>query len=89
MALQELMEVLGGLGVTVIFKSDHERLALGEEPWTLVFSGPGLGEDSFIRVDGASLRECMEFALGELGQIEGIGSLPSHLNSENIFGKEI
>lgn len=61
-----LMAELGRAGVTVILKVDDERMATGGKPWTLVMSGPGLGEEGFIRAEAAGLRECLEQGLTRL-----------------------
>ncbi|MBA2806746.1 hypothetical protein E0500_004575 [Streptomyces sp. KM273126] len=60
MDIEQLMEKLGRSGVTVILKVDDERMAEGGEPWTLVMSGPGLGEQGFIRAESSSLSDCLE-----------------------------
>ncbi|MCX5535758.1 hypothetical protein OG785_35030 [Streptomyces sp. NBC_00006] len=60
MDIEPLMEKLGRSGVTVILKVDDERMAEGKEPWTLVMSGPGLGEQGFIRSESSSLSGCLE-----------------------------
>lgn len=60
MDIEQLMDKLGRSGVTVILKVDDERMAEGGEPWTLVMSGPGLGEQGFIRAESSSLNDCLE-----------------------------
>ncbi|MFD7972545.1 hypothetical protein [Streptomyces clavifer] len=60
MDIEQLMDKLGRSGVTVILKVDDERMAEGGEPWTLVMSGPGLGEQGFIRAESCSLNDCLE-----------------------------
>lgn len=60
MDIEQLMDKLGRSGVTVILKMDDERMAEGREPWTLVMSGPGLGEQGFIRAESSSLNDCLE-----------------------------
>ncbi|MFD8936240.1 hypothetical protein ACFV0R_13460 [Streptomyces sp. NPDC059578] len=60
MDIEQLMDKLGRSGVTVILKMDDERMAEGGEPWTLVMSGPGLGEQGFIRAESSSLNDCLE-----------------------------
>lgn len=61
----------GGLGVAVLrceylMKVDHERMAEGTEPWTLVMSGPGLGEQGLIRAASSGLSECLEQVISRL-----------------------
>ncbi|MFF3920538.1 hypothetical protein ACFYZB_45530 [Streptomyces sp. NPDC001852] len=60
MNIEQLMERLGRSGVTVILKVDDERMTQGGEPWTLVMSGPGLGEQGFIRAESSSLTDVLE-----------------------------
>lgn len=60
MDIEQLMDKLGRSGVTVILKMDDERMAEGREPWTLVMSGPGLGEQGFIRAESSTLNDCLE-----------------------------
>lgn len=60
MDIEQFMDKLGRSGVTVILKVDDERMAEGGEPWTLVMSGPGLGEQGFIRAESSSLNDCLE-----------------------------
>ncbi|MBY8885849.1 hypothetical protein K7472_13435 [Streptomyces sp. PTM05] len=66
MDIELLMERLGKSGVTMILKVDHERMQAEENPWTLVMSGPGLGESSLIRTDASSLKDCLDYGLREL-----------------------
>ncbi|MFJ4711854.1 hypothetical protein [Streptomyces sp. NPDC088785] len=60
MDIGQLMDKLGRSGVTVILKVDDERMVEGGEPWTLVMSGPGLGEQGFIRAESFTLDDCLE-----------------------------
>ncbi|MFJ9917455.1 hypothetical protein [Actinacidiphila glaucinigra] len=69
--IEQLMERLGRSGVTVILKVDDERMAEGGEPWTLVMSGPGLGEQGFIRAESASLTDCLEQGFSRLRSRSG------------------
>ena len=69
--LEELMERLGGSGVTMIIKVDHERMAEGGKPWTLVMSGPGLGERGLIRTDSPSFEHAIGYGLGEIRKCPG------------------
>lgn len=62
----ELMERLGRSGVTAILKFDHERTAIGDEPWAVVLSGPGVGDQGFIRAEDVSLSGCLDQVLGRL-----------------------
>ncbi|WP_130800256.1 hypothetical protein [Streptomyces otsuchiensis] len=66
MDLEQLMDKLGRSGVTVILKVDDERMAEGGEPWTLVMSGPGLGEQGFIRAESSNLSDCLEQGFARL-----------------------
>ncbi|MEG8278625.1 hypothetical protein [Streptomyces sp. AHA2] len=66
MDIEQLMERLGRSGVSVILKVDDERMAEGGEPWTLVMSGPGLGEQGLIRAESRSLSDCLEQAISRL-----------------------
>ncbi|MER6442916.1 hypothetical protein ABT275_42445 [Streptomyces sp. NPDC001185] len=66
MDIERLMDKLGRSGVTVILKMDDERMSEGEEPWTLVMSGPGLGEQGFIRAESSSLNDCLEQGFARL-----------------------
>ncbi|MFH9229763.1 hypothetical protein ACH4NT_37320 [Streptomyces lydicus] len=66
MDIEQLMDKLGRSGVTVILKVDDERMAEGGEPWTLVMSGPGLGEQGFIRAESSSLNDCLEQGFARL-----------------------
>ncbi|EHR52019.1 hypothetical protein SacmaDRAFT_3810 [Saccharomonospora marina XMU15] len=58
--VEDMMERLGRSGVTVIVKVDHERASDGDEPWTVVLSGPGVGDQGFIRAEGVSLVGCLD-----------------------------
>ncbi|ARP70319.1 hypothetical protein LK07_11575 [Streptomyces pluripotens] len=66
MDIEQLMERLGRSGVTVIIKVDDERMAEGGEPWTVVMSGPAMGEQGFIRAESSNLDSCLEQALDRL-----------------------
>lgn len=44
----------------MIIKVDDQRMAEGGEPWALVLSGPGLGEQGFVRAEASSLGRCVE-----------------------------
>ncbi|SCL19273.1 hypothetical protein GA0070624_1720 [Micromonospora rhizosphaerae] len=62
-----LMDELGRAGVSVLLKVDHERTAdfIGK-PWTMLPSGPGLGERGLIRTDAKTLEDALDYCLGEL-----------------------
>jgi hypothetical protein len=60
MDIEQLMERLGHSGVTMVLKVDNERMAEGAELWTRVMSGPGSGEQGFIRARSSSLSHCLE-----------------------------
>jgi hypothetical protein len=57
--IEQLMERLGRSGVTVLVKIDDERVAEGSEPWTVLLSGKGVGEQGFIRAEATSLDACL------------------------------
>jgi hypothetical protein len=69
--LEHLMQHMGRAGVTMILKVDHERTKTGMNPWTLVLSGPGLGERGLIRTDSPALEFCLEYCLNELRTCPG------------------
>ena len=71
MDIEQLMERLARSGVTVILKVDDERMAEGGESWTLVMSGPGLGEKGFIRAESENLPDCLQEGLDRLRQRPG------------------
>ncbi|MFJ3640821.1 hypothetical protein ACIPRD_13800 [Streptomyces sp. NPDC090108] len=64
--IERFMEQLGSVGVTMILKVDHERMAGGGKPWTIVMSGPGMGEKGSIHTDSHSLEDCLEYGISEL-----------------------
>lgn len=64
--LESLMERLAKSGVTIVLKTDHERMLEGGKPWTIVMSGSGMGEKGGIHTDKSSLQECLRYGLGEL-----------------------
>jgi hypothetical protein len=66
MDLEQLMERLSRSGVTVVLKVDDERMTEGGKPWTLVMSGPGLGEQGFIRAESSSLSDCLDRGFARL-----------------------
>ncbi|MFC6157077.1 hypothetical protein ACFWUU_16415 [Kribbella sp. NPDC058693] len=63
--IEELWTRLAAGGVSAMVKIDHERFAEGGRPWTLLLSGPPLG-DGFVRAEEASLRRCLEVGLTRL-----------------------
>ncbi|MER7219660.1 hypothetical protein ABT407_30385 [Streptomyces eurythermus] len=69
--LELLMDELGRAGVTVLVKVDHERMQTGIKPWTMVMSGPGLGERQHIRTDARDLQLCLRYCLRELSKCPG------------------
>lgn len=69
--IEHLMKQLGRSGVTVILKVDHDRMEEEKNPWTLVMSGPGLGERGLIRTDSPSLQHCLDYGLRELQSCPG------------------
>lgn len=58
-SVEDLMERLGRSGVTTILKVDHERTGEGAEPWTVVLSGPGVGDQGFVRAEDVTLSGCL------------------------------
>jgi hypothetical protein len=51
----ELFDRLAYAGVTAILKIDHERAeAFNGRPWTLVISGPAVGNGSPVRAEERS-----------------------------------
>ncbi|MFV2022031.1 hypothetical protein [Micromonospora sp. LOL_023] len=64
--IEDLMERLARAGVTAIIKIDHERYAEQGEPWTLVISGPALGDGGFVRAEEATFAECVRVGLSRL-----------------------
>lgn len=66
-----LMDQLGRAGVTVLLKVDHERMLTGHKPWTMVMSGPGVGEQGLIRTDAPTLQNCLKYCLRELRKTPG------------------
>lgn len=69
--MEALMQALGARGVTVLLKIDHERVSEGSEPWTLVLSGPGVRGGEFIRVEAATLPECIHQGVRRLREEPG------------------
>lgn len=63
--LEAIMARLSASGVTIILKADHERAAEGGKSWTIVMSGPGVG-DGGIHTDKATLKECLGYGISEL-----------------------
>jgi hypothetical protein len=64
--IERFMERLANMGVTMILKVDHERMAGGGKAWTIVMSGPGMGERGSIHTDSRSLEDCLEYGMSEL-----------------------
>jgi uncharacterized protein (DUF302 family) len=64
--IEQLMQRLAQAGATVIIKIDHERFAEQGDPWTLVISGPVLGDDGFVRAEEVTLSECLKVGLTRL-----------------------
>lgn len=63
MKVEHLMQRLAQTGATAIIKIDHERFAEQGDPWTLVISGPVLGEDGFVRAEEETLSKCLKVGL--------------------------
>lgn len=66
MDIERLMRLLAQSGATVLLKADHERFAEEGEYWTLVISGPALGEQGLVRAESSSLAECLRVGLKRL-----------------------
>lgn len=65
MDIEELWIRLAEAGVTAMLKIDHERFAEHGRSWTLLVSGPPLG-DGFVRAEEASLDRCLKVGLSRL-----------------------
>lgn len=75
------MDSLGREGISCIVKVDHERMADGGKPWTVVLSGPGTGGEAFIRTDSASLQDGLDLVLRELRSSPGEWGWLEHWSS--------
>lgn len=64
--IEQLMQRLAQAGATAIIKIDHERFAEQGELWTIVISGPVLGDDGFVRAEEVTLSECLKVGLSRL-----------------------
>ncbi len=71
MDIETLMTRLAQAGVTTLIKADDERVGAGGEPWTVVLSGPALGDGGGIRSESADLRSGLEEALDRLAARPG------------------
>ncbi|GAA0801681.1 hypothetical protein [Spirilliplanes yamanashiensis] len=69
--LPEFMEELGRHGVTMLLKVDHERFGSGQRPWTLVLSGPGLGDLRALHADFRTFQEALEYCRDRLRGLPG------------------
>ena len=69
--LPEFMEELGRRGVTMLLKVDHERFGFGKKPWTVVLSGPALGDLRAFHSDFHTLREALECCIPLLRDLPG------------------
>lgn len=72
------MEALAREGLTVLLKVDHERMAESSRPWTMVVTGPRLG-DGFLRVDAPTMDEAIERCLRPVRGTAGWGFLDDYL----------
>jgi hypothetical protein len=63
--IEELWVRLAGAGVSAMVAIDHERFAERGRSWTIVISGPPLG-DRFVRAEEASLDRCLKVGLSRL-----------------------
>ncbi|MFF4602579.1 hypothetical protein ACFY12_07465 [Streptomyces sp. NPDC001339] len=82
--IEQLMERLGDSGVTILLKVDHERTAERRKPWTIVMSGPSMGEGEFLHTDCHTLDNCLEYGLGELRAGPGDWKWLDGLNSVDV-----
>ncbi|GAA2281974.1 hypothetical protein GCM10010145_61850 [Streptomyces ruber] len=57
---------MAGLGVTVLFEADAERLRDGTKPWAFVASGAPFHEDLLVRTDAISVEACPDVCLPRL-----------------------
>ncbi|HUN33684.1 MAG TPA: hypothetical protein VMU95_16870 [Trebonia sp.] len=64
--LEALMVRFSASGVTIVLKADHERMLEGGKPWTIVMSGPCMGDDGGIHTDKRTLNECLAYGISEL-----------------------
>ena len=55
----------------MMLRVDHERSGFADRPWTVVLSGPGLGELRTIRADFRTLHEALRFSLSSLRELPG------------------
>ena len=69
--LELLMTRVGDVGATIILKVDGERGPGDAGRWTFVVSGGTLAEEGPVRVDAASLNECLARGLALLKGREG------------------
>ncbi len=67
--IAELMSDVSQAGLTVMLKIDHERMAHGGRPWTILLSGPAIGKSSVIRWDCRSLEESVRSILDKLREV--------------------
>ncbi|GHF82090.1 hypothetical protein FHX82_004621 [Amycolatopsis bartoniae] len=54
-AVERVLLEFGSRGFSVLLKIDHERLAEGTKPWTVLVSGPSLGEGGYVRTDAPTI----------------------------------
>ncbi|WP_018684424.1 hypothetical protein [Actinokineospora enzanensis] len=66
--VEQLMDLLANSGVTVLLKADHERMAVGGRPWTLVLSGL---DDGGIRVESLTMTACLDEGIAQLRRRPG------------------
>ncbi|MEE1929700.1 hypothetical protein V1J52_16155 [Streptomyces sp. TRM 70351] len=64
-----IMEALAEQGITVLFKADAERMAERRRPWTFVASGAPSRDDILVRIDAASVEQCLEACLPRLREL--------------------
>ena len=65
MDLEQLWIRLAEAGITAMLKIDHERLAEHGRSWTVLLSGPPLG-DALVRAEESSLDRCLQVSLTRL-----------------------
>ena len=64
--IEELWIRLAEAGVSALLKIDHERYQERGKYWTLLVSGPSLGEAGFVRAEESSLERCLQVGLTRL-----------------------
>lgn len=66
MDIEELWIRLAEAGVSALLKINHERYEERGKYWTLLVSGPSLGEARFVRAEESSFERCLQVGLTRL-----------------------